>query len=165
MFGIKDLERFGCSERVIGHCIAVSKMAIKITESFKVETDKRLIEEGAILHDIGRCRTHGIDHAVVGANLARDIGACEEVVNIVERHIGAGITREEAVSIGLPSRDYLPTTFEEKIVAYSDNLTNGAKCLTFEESLRLYKKIMGNQHPSIQRFIALHDEIKNLCDS
>ncbi len=163
MFGIKELERFGCPKRVIEHCVAVSKKSHEIAESItKVEVDKRLIEDGAILHDIGRCRTHGIDHAVVGAKLARDIGAGEDVVKIIERHIGAGITGEEAVSIGLPSGDYIPATYEEKIVAYADNLTNGAKYLTFEQSLRLYKKIMGDQHPSIQRFIDLHEEISFL---
>ena len=35
-------------------------------------------------------------------------------MNIIERHIGAGITEEEAVNLGLPKKSYLPETLEEK---------------------------------------------------
>ncbi len=55
-----------------------------------------------MLHDIGRSKTHGISHAVEGAKIVKQYGYPEEVQNIVERHIGAGITEEESVKLGLP---------------------------------------------------------------
>jgi uncharacterized protein len=161
MFSPRDLEKLGCSKRVIEHCLAVSKKALEIAGKIKLRVNLEDIEEGALLHDVGRCKTNGIRHAVVGAVLARSLGASDEVARIVERHIGAGITREEAVKLGLPARDYLPKTPEEKIVAYADNLTLGTRYLTFEESLKKYKEIMGDHSPAIKRFIALHEEIQS----
>jgi uncharacterized protein len=158
MFSSRDLENYGCPKKVIGHCLAVSKKALEIAKTVKFEVNLEDIEDGAVLHDIGRCRTHGIRHAVVGAGIARGLGAKEEVVRIVERHIGAGITRIEAAKVGLPARDYIPATPEEKIVAYADNLTLGTKYIAFEETLEKFVELLGEGHPSIKRFIALHEE-------
>lgn len=161
MFSSSDLERLGCPKNVVDHCLAVSKKALEIAREAKIKADLETIEEGALLHDIGRCRTNGIRHAVVGAEIARELGTREEIVRIVERHIGAGITRDEASKLGLPARDYMPTTPEEKIVAYADNLTLGTRYLTFEASLEKFTQLLGEGHPSIKRFIALHQEIQD----
>lgn len=92
--------------------------------------------------------------------MARDMGIDERAISLIERHIGAGITKDEASSLGLPEKDYLPETPEEKIVAYADNLINGNFEVSFEESLERFKKVLGKDHPSIQRYIKLHQEIE-----
>jgi uncharacterized protein len=161
MFSSRALEKLGCPKNVADHCFAVSKKALEIAKRVKFEVSLADIEDGAVLHDIGRCRTNGIRHAVVGAEIARELGAREEVVRVVERHIGAGITRREAAELGLPARDYIPDTPEEKIVAYADNLTLGTKYLSFEESLKKFVELLGKDHPSIKRFTALHMEIQS----
>ncbi len=160
-FGPEDLEKIGCSRWVVKHCLAVLEKALDIAARVKVNVDMDVIREAALLHDIGRCKTNGIEHAVVGAEMARELGAREEVVRAIERHIGAGIPREEAVKMGLPARNFVPVTPEEKIVAYADNLVLGSRHLTFEESIDKFRKILGDGHPAIKRYKALHEEIQS----
>ena len=75
----------GCSEKVIAHCIAVSRHATEIAEVM-VASGKNLNVElvtiGGLLHDLGRCRSHGIDHAVIGADIAMELGLDPLIVNI-----------------------------------------------------------------------------------
>ncbi len=93
--------------------------------------------------------------------MAREHGYLEEVAKIIERHIGAGITVEEAREMGLPPRDYVPSTPEEKIVSYADNLTTGSGLSSFESGLEAFKKVLGEDHPAIEKFMAQHREIQD----
>ena len=155
------LKEAGCAENVIAHILAVKNSAMRIASELKVPVNKELLLTGAMLHDIGRARTHGIEHAVAGVDIARKLGFSESVLNIIERHIGAGISREEAGKLGLPEKDYIPQTVEEKLVAYADNLLNGDREVSFEESLERFKKVLGPEHPAIKRYIELHNEIES----
>jgi len=159
MSEVERLEEAGCSRNVIGHCLAVSDLALEIANSVSVPLDLALVRTGAIFHDLGRCRSHGIDHAVVGADLARELGLGEAVALIIERHIGAGISEGEAEKLGLPKKNYLPVTPEEKIVSYADTLTKGKERVTFEEALSRFKKELGEDHESVQRLVQLHEEV------
>lgn len=158
---IDILKSLNCSRTVIEHCIAVSENSIAIAGRVKPKTDKELIMRGAMLHDIGRCKTHGIFHGIEGAKIIREFGLGEKIAKIAERHIGAGITRDEAEKIGFPPGDFCPKSIEEKIVAYADNLTKGANAISFEESIAKFKKILGKNHPSINRMEELHREIQS----
>jgi uncharacterized protein len=155
------LRSLGCGENVIAHILAVRRLALQIADSVTISVDRELLEKGAVYHDIGRAKTHGIEHAVVGAEMAKNMGLDERVIRIIERHIGAGISRQEAVALGLPERDYIPETPEEKIVAYADNLIDGDRVVSFEEALRRFKLILGEDHPAVERFIKMHKEIEN----
>ncbi|RME69542.1 MAG: HDIG domain-containing protein, partial [Nitrospirae bacterium] len=84
------LTRVGCDTHVQEHILAVRKLALEIADSLKVPVDRDLVEKGAVYHDIGRAKTHGIQHAVLGAEMAKEMGLDDRVVRIVERHIGAG---------------------------------------------------------------------------
>ena len=91
--------------------------------------NKRLVSVGSLLHDIGRSKTHGIDHGIVGAQILRDLNVkndtdIEKLAKICERHVGGGISRSEAVKLGLPPGDYIPKTIEEKIISYCDNMVD-----------------------------------------
>lgn len=161
------LVNFGCSIEVIEHCKAVAayarEIAANISDNAKIkgkaiDIDIDAVYLGALLHDIGRSRTHGIDHAVAGAAIAAQNGVEDKIVKIIEKHIGAGIPAEEAVALGLPEKDYLPSTIEEKIVAHADNLVFGKKAGTFDELiLNLRKKRLDDK--IIRRFIELNNEI------
>ncbi|HHN64876.1 MAG TPA: TIGR00295 family protein [Nitrospirae bacterium] len=157
---IDILKKSGCSQGVINHILAVKELSLKIADRVKIPVDRELVRTGAFLHDIGRSRTHGIEHAVVGAEMARKMGFDDRVIRIIERHIGAGISREEARELGLPEKDYLPQSPEEKIIAYADNLLNGDRVVPFEVSLEQFKQTLGSDHPAIERYIALHREIQ-----
>ena len=67
------LEKEHTSKNVIEHCKAVYKKAMKIAANFD-NVDEDLIRKGALLHDIGRSKTHSIEHAIKGVEIARSHG-------------------------------------------------------------------------------------------
>lgn len=151
----------GCSENVIAHCLTVSDHATEIAEKLVAsgkKVDVELVTIGGLLHDLGRCKSHGIDHAVVGADIAAELGLDPSVIDIIKKHIGAGITREEAKELGLPEDDYIPSTLEEKIVAHADNFTSGNKRMTMAQLMEKIKK-RNFSNESKARIIALAEEI------
>jgi uncharacterized protein len=126
------------------------------------EVDLELVEVGALLHDLGRARTHGIDHGVVGGERARGRGLPEALVRVIERHIGAGIPADEAAAQGLPARDFLPLTLEEKLVAYADKLTDRGVEVGFEVTLGQYVAEHGVGSSVVERMRGLHEEMSGL---
>lgn len=161
---IKMLKESGCAPNVIEHCTEVASLAIEIAEKAKAagqKVDLELVEAGALLHDSGRCRTHGIAHAVEGFRLATGKGIEPEVAEIIKRHIGAGISKEEAKELGLPEDDYFPRTLEEKIVAHADNLVKGTNRISVEERLKLMRKKNVSENV-VQRVKKLAEEVEGL---
>jgi uncharacterized protein len=160
MHEVDVLRDAGCSEDVISHCLAVSAKAVTVAERATVALDRELVRQGGLFHDIGRSRTHGIGHALAGVEIAKGLGFSDKLVLIVERHIGAGITAAEAERLGLPKKDYLPLTVEEKIVSYADNLLSGTREMPFYEALERFKRILGPDHEGVELFIKQHEEIQ-----
>ncbi|MGC9516988.1 MAG: TIGR00295 family protein [Methanomicrobiales archaeon] len=154
---IELLRESDCSKEVIEHSQAVADKALEISKKFNPNIS--LVKTGALLHDIGRGKTHGIKHAVVGARILRNLGFSQKLINIVERHIGAGIPLKEAKLLGLPPKNYMPITLEEKIVAHADNLINGTREVDIEFVVCKWKSQLGNDHPGIHRLIKLHQEL------
>ena len=155
---IEILKRLNCPDHLIKHCEAVFKKALKLSSNFD-DIDIELVKTGALLHDIGRSKTNGIDHAIVGVDILRDMGFSDSIANIALRHIGAGIPKEEAIQLGLPPKDYIPLTLEEKIVAHADNLIHWDREVDLDFVIKKWKKKLGEDHPSIKRIIELHREI------
>jgi uncharacterized protein len=150
----------GCSAEVVAHCLTVSDIALLVAERVTVPVDRELVRQGGLFHDIGRSRTHGIGHAVAGVEIAKRLGFSTGLINIIERHIGAGITTAEAERLGLPKKDYLPLTVEEKIVSYADNLISGTREMPFYEALDRFRDILGPGHEGVELFIKQHHEIQ-----
>ncbi|RCV63130.1 uncharacterized protein C5S53_15405 [Methanophagales archaeon] len=161
---IKLLRDVGCKARVIEHCVAVSELALEFARRYYFgRVDEELIFRGALLHDIGRSCTHGIDHGFVGGEVAKALKLDERVVRIIQRHVGAGITAEEAKEQGLPQDvDFMPRTMEEKIVTHADNLIDGIRRTSIEHEIAHLKAKLGENHPSITRIATLHKEITGL---
>ena len=155
---IELLRKENTPENVIEHSKAVCRKAMKIAANFD-NADTDLIQKGALLHDIGRSRTHGITHAIEGVEIAKSYGYGEDVLNIIERHIGAGITAEEAVKLGLPEKSYLPQTLEEKIVAHADNLISGSEEVDIDFVIEKWKRRIDDPDDNIKRLIELNDEL------
>ncbi|HTP03633.1 MAG TPA: HDIG domain-containing protein [Nitrospirota bacterium] len=151
----------GCSANVVAHSIVVSQLALSFAERATVSLDRELVQLGGLFHDIGRSRTHGIEHALAGVEIAKKLGFSDRLVHIIERHIGAGISEEEAVKLGLPKKDYGPLTPEEKIVSYADNLVSGVKKMPFLEALDRFKIILGPDHEGVELFLKQHHEIQS----
>ena len=152
------LRKENTPENVIDHCKAVCKKAMKIASNFD-NADRDLIRKGALLHDIGRSRTHGITHAIEGVEIARGYGYPQEVLNIIERHIGAGITEDEAVKLGLPKKSYVPQTLEEKIVAHADNLVSGSRDVDLDFVIEKWRRNIEDSDDNIERLIELDNEL------
>jgi uncharacterized protein len=123
------------------------------------------INIGSLLHDIGRFSCPPgkeiIKHAYLGAEILRKEGL-PDIAQIAERHIGAGITKEEIIkrNLPLPHKDFLPLTKEEKIISHVDNLTFGDKEGTFEMVVERFRKELGEKY--VARFIRLKEDVDNL---
>lgn len=155
----------GCSPEVIRHCKAVAALAIKIARACKsrgLSVNVQLVEVGALLHDIGRSRTHHVDHAIAGAEIAKSLNLPRSVVSIIERHIGGGIPPDEAEKLGWPVKSYIPQTIEEKIVNYADKLIEGSRRIPIERTIQKFSIELGAAHPSIKRMKELQNEFSSL---
>lgn len=132
------LQESGTPADVVAHAEAVERVAAPIAlrlEQLGQAIDVDLVVAGALLHDIGRSRTHGLDHAGVGADLLRQRGLPEALCLVVERHTGGGIDADEARQLGLPARDYTPRSIEERVVCAADNLVDGTRRQKVQEEL------------------------------
>lgn len=146
-----------CSDYIIDHCKVVYERSKDITQYYD-NVDLDLVKSGCMLHDVGRTITNGIEHAYLGADLLRDLNVDERICLITERHIGAGITSDEAQDLGLPNRNYIPETLEEKIVAHSDNLVHGVTKVDLDFVIEKWNNKNMKQE-SIDMLIKLHKEL------
>ncbi len=156
------LTKAGCSKSVVDHCKAVSKFAVSVARAFQskgINVDIQLVEIGGLLHDVGRSKTHTVNHGVVGGEVARSLRLPSSLVRVIERHVGGGVPREEAVRLGWPAKDYLPVTWEEKIVCYADKRVEGLGTVSIERALKTYAASLGENHPALDRIVKLHGEI------
>jgi uncharacterized protein len=159
---LKLLSEGGCSKRVVAHCKAVSALAVKFAKACKnkgLNVDLNLVEIGALLHDIGRSKTHDVTHAIVGVEIAKSLNLPESIMSIIECHIGGGISADEAEKLGLPVKNYFPVTIEEKLVAFSDKLIEGSHVVSIERTIEQFSRTLGDGHPAIDRIIKLHEEL------
>jgi uncharacterized protein len=160
---LKLLHESKCSVKVIKHCRAVTKLALEIAEACRekgLNIDLELVEIGALLHDVGRSKTHTVNHAVVGVEIAKSAGLPEPVISIIKTHVGGGITVSEAEKLGWPKDVYVPITLEEKIVSYADKLIEGSKRVPIKVTIKkLSKELKGD---AAERVMKLHEEITGL---
>lgn len=154
------LQNAGCSTKVIAHCQAVRDCACGYAVN-NPDIDFSRVERGAMLHDIGRSRTHDIRHAQCGADLVREMGLGEEIARIVECHTGAGLSADECTLLGLFPRDCMPKTTEEKIVTHADNLIAGKKRVTIHESIGSAIHLPRKARKRMERLAA---DVELLCD-
>jgi len=156
------LKEAGCSPDVIAHSLTVTKIALRLARKLKsrgFNIDLGLVEAGALLHDLGRSKTHDVRHGYLGGEIARSIGLPKPLINIIERHVGGGITAEEAEKLGMPKRDFTPKSLEEKIVTYADKLVARDKSVNFEATLKEFSGKLGPNHPALKRLKKLRREM------
>jgi len=159
------LEKAGVEEAVLNHVIRVAEIALAFARAINARrpgsVDEDLVEAGALLHDLGRARTHDIDHATEGVAMAESLGLDPRIVEIVRRHVGAGLEPEEAGSLGLPAWDGMPRTMEEKLVCHADTLVGVRGRRTISATL---EHIHGKGATTYEtRAKALHEELSQLA--
>jgi len=124
--------------------------------------DLKLVEAGALLHDIGRSKTNAVNHGLVGGQVAAQEGLPEPVVRIIKRHVGGGITAEEAARFGWPRDVYVPLSLEEKLVSYADKLLENSKGRRVPIDVEI-KRLQAKGHKdAAERVRKLHEELTML---
>lgn len=122
---LRLLEDYFGDNNIAKHCKATSKKAVEIAEKINSNGHKvnvELVRVGALLHDIGRARTHNVEHNYEGGKILREMGF-EELARAVERH-GANVFDDIHPS---------EMTLEEKIVYIADKLTEEDRYVNLDE--------------------------------
>jgi uncharacterized protein len=167
------LRQAGVSEADITHCLKVAEKALEIADRTGVELNLELIGRGALFHDLGKAKTHDLDHGRIGAEMGRGLGLPESLTTVMEKHIRGGMSQEEAKELGLPIKDYSLNTLEEKIIIYADRLvdiiTDGIVTLNSEaEAEERFMEILenipkyGKNENTLKRYLGYHQEIQDL---
>jgi len=151
-------EKYRSNDRIVSHCQACAKISRMLSEraaehGHPVNVDA--VVAGALLHDIGRSQVQTVSHGYVGAGILEKEGVDGIVVKIVRRHVGAGISAEEALALGFPAGDYIPRTLEEKLVCFADKMLDGDKARPFEEEVKRFVK----KGHDVQRLRRLKEDV------
>jgi uncharacterized protein len=154
---------------VYQHCKMVQKIALSLAQEIRKnghEVDLEFIKIGSLLHDIGRFQAppkheKSLRHGILGAKILRK-EKLPKYALLCERHLGAGITKDEIVKyqLPLPKKDLLPKTIEEKIITYADDLVDD-RILTASEVIQRFKKQIKSPQ-ALKRMVDLHNEIEKL---
>ncbi len=173
-FDIEVLRKAGMSEDDITHSVHVAEKALEIARRIeRPDIDHELVGRGALFHDLGKTRTHEMEHGKVGAEIGNTIGLPRQICDIMEKHIRGGLTEPEARELGLPAKDYTLRKLEERIIIYADRLVDiihdGIVTVRsereaedrFEEILRTYPKY-GKNNITLDRYLGYHREIQGL---
>lgn len=170
---VDTLRSAGMSAEDVSHSVAVAQKALEVAGRMAAPLDMELVARGALFHDLGKSRTHEIEHGKVGAEIGRTLGLPEAITDIMEKHIRGGLTPPEAVALGLPIKDYTLKRLEERVVIYADRLvdiiTDGIVTIAtereaeerFEQILRSEPKY-GKDAPTLERYLGYHAEIQGL---
>jgi len=173
MADVELLRSQGMTEEDLDHSVAVAELALDIAERMNVPLDMELVARGALFHDLGKVKTHAIEHGLIGAELGASLGLPPEVCVVMEKHIRGGLTEPEAREFGLPVKDYTLHRLEERVIIYADRLvdiiTEGKVPLRdprdaekrFEEILKAYPKY-GKNEVTMARYFGYHHEIQGL---
>ncbi len=153
----------GAFKGVLKHSKAVQKLALGIGKNAK-DVNLDFIKSASLLHDIGRfqCGPDAIKHGIIGGDILRKEGLPEHAL-VAERHLGAGISKEDIAEEGLelPLGDYIPVSKEEKIIAHADNLVFNTRVGSVEEAVERFDKELGEKVGRKVRKLA--DEVEELC--
>jgi uncharacterized protein len=173
-FDIDVLRTAGVSEEDIAHSVKVAEKALEIARRIGGKAiDQELVGRGGLFHDLGKAKTHEMEHGKIGAELGKKIGLPQTITDIMEKHIRGGLTEPEARELGLPVKDYTLRRIEERIIIYADRLVDiihdGIVTVSserdaeerFEDILRTYPKYGKNQI-TLDRYLGYHREIQGL---
>lgn len=140
---------------LVTHSTMVKQKALQIAEAHpELGADIRLLNDGAMLHDIGIVATYApaincygkhpyIMHGVLGREMIENTNM-KHLALFAERHTGAGLSLKEIQSarLPLPHRDMLPQTIEEKIICFADLFFSKSKNIKTEKSVEEIQKGM-----------------------
>ena len=160
--------------RIHSECVYQKALNLAKHSRYADAIDYVFLREAAMLHDYGilwvdapDIGCHGTEpymrHGILGAEYLRKLDGIKYArhARVCERHIGSGLTAQEIINgkMPLPARDFLPETFEEKLITYADNFYSKNPAFLREEKSwdSLCKKYERFGTASLERLIALHE--------
>ncbi len=128
------LKKYIKKEKRIKHSIGVAEAAYKLAKKIKqhhteLNLNPEKVKIAALLHDIGR-ETEG-DHEINSVNILK-----KEGLNEIEDIVMHGTMYEISILRGKENKEFLPTTIENKIVAYADCLFFHEEGMTLKERFK-----------------------------
>jgi uncharacterized protein len=167
------LKNAGMCPEDLEHSQDVAKKALDIAARVGGNIDMELVGRGAIFHDLGKAKTHAIEHGLIGAEMGRALGLSQEITDIMEKHIRGGLTTAEAEELRLPVKDYTLHRLEERIIIYADRLVDIihdglVKIDKEEEAEQRFEDILTNEIKygkndiTRNRYFGYHREIQGL---
>lgn len=153
---------------LVEHSKSVTGKALEVAQRFEklhpeIKLDLQFVGEAAMLHDIGIFLTDAprigcqgkepyVRHGWLGAELLRKEGLPRHAL-VCERHVGAGITKEDVTRQGLdlPEKDMIPVSLEEKIVCFADKFFS-KRNLGKEDNLKEIRKELSRYEGQLERF-------------
>lgn len=158
-------------EVLVSHSRQVADLALDIMRRRGLPLQPELVEDAAMLHDIGifltdapgiECRGTEpyIRHGLLGARLLQSEDAPGQLVRVAMTHTGTGLTDEDIARRGLPlpPGDYMPRTQLERLICYADKFYSKSRGSTRKtlEQVRVTMGRLGSD--TLDRFEALHRE-------
>jgi len=151
--------KYGSNDHIIRHCRTVARVSETLVGALKdrgVRVNEESVIMAALLHDIGRNRTHTIHHGFMGAEIVTAEGIGMITADIIRKHVGAGISEEEAKKFGFPDGDYIPRSIEEMVVCFADKMVDGDRVRPFKHEV---DRFMTKGH-DVKRLKNLRESLK-----
>ena len=177
MADIKLLQDAGMCAEDLEHSLKVAGKALEIARrvvaASRTPVDMELVGRGALFHDLGKVKTHGMEHGKIGAEMGAALGLPVTITDIMQKHIRGGLSIEEAMELGLPIRDYTLRTLEERIIIYADRIVDiiwdGIEKVSSQQDAedRFIDILEGNikygkNAQTLERYRGYHAEIQDL---
>lgn len=171
---IELLKNQGMLKSDIDHSVKVAQKALEIAHRISTPVDMELVGRGALFHDLGKVKTHDMEHGMLGAKLGASLGLPKKITDVMEKHIRGGLTKEEAIELDLPVKDYTLYRLEERIIIYADRLVDiiTEEIVPIQDEKEAEERFIqiltdipkyGKNDITLKRYIGYHQEIQGLC--
>ena len=127
-------------DNIVSHLKIVHDFSMKVCDVLEkrgIKANRDLIAAGALLHDIKKINSD--DHIIEGYDLVKSLGF-PEVAGVIKKHGLMHIDKEE----------FVPKTWEEKIVFYADKRCSGSKVVSLEERFEYIKQRYKKEHVDLE---------------
>ena len=127
---LKILQENNVPDNIIAHSKLVCNVAMKIVDLLEkkgININSDLVAAGALLHDVKKLSPN--DHIIDGHEFIKSLGF-PEVALLIKKHGLVHVQDEE----------FIPASWEEKIVFYSDKRVKNDKIVSVDERFEYIRK-------------------------
>jgi len=160
------LNKYGRGASWIKHCLAVSSLATYLSNIFisRYPVNIEFVRTASLLHDIGRFKTHDpILHGVEGYKLLSELGYEAEAF-MCASHILFGLNSSEALQYSLPRNDFIPTSFEERLIPLVDFSVEHDRPVLLRERFEHLRHRNGNNNDFLSKLDKAEQKAESLMN-